>query len=38
MKLRAFTWNVCGLELESLGPADAEHLDLCLADAFEAAR
>mmetsp|Transcript_21813 Transcript_21813/g.67149 ORF Transcript_21813/g.67149 Transcript_21813/m.67149 type:complete len:103 (-) Transcript_21813:1288-1596(-) len=37
MKLRAFTWNVCGLELESLGPAADASLVSCLAESLAGA-
>ena len=31
MKLRTFTWNVCGLDVEHLEAKDAERLDRILA-------
>ena len=31
MKLRTFTWNVCGLDVEHLEAKDAERLDSILA-------
>eukprot|EP00629_Pelagomonadales_sp_RCC1024_P014375 CAMPEP_0119282804 /NCGR_PEP_ID=MMETSP1329-20130426/27332_1 /TAXON_ID=114041 /ORGANISM="Genus nov. species nov., Strain RCC1024" /LENGTH=51 /DNA_ID=CAMNT_0007283465 /DNA_START=142 /DNA_END=293 /DNA_ORIENTATION=- len=30
MRVRCFTWNVCGLDIEALGVDDAAALDKCL--------